>query len=155
MTPPFLFLISLYWATSPKECHRSIYSAGSPSTPVKAGNKTLSEKKTDVDKVTLLVRYCCHMIVSFKDEETELIWKGRFSKRIRLPSQLREIARRKLRMIAAATTIETLRVPPNNRLEALRGDRTGQWSIRINDQWRVCFRWQGGNASDVEIADYH
>lgn len=95
------------------------------------------------------------MIASFKDDETELIWKGRFSKKIKLPSQLHDSARRKLRMLAAATTIETLRVPPHNRLEALRGNRTGQWSIRINDQWRICFRWKDGNANDVEITDYH
>ncbi len=95
------------------------------------------------------------MIVSFKDDETELIWKGRFSKKIKLPSQLHDIARRKLRMLAAATTIETLRVPPNNRLEALRGNRAGQWSIRINDQWRICFKWKDGNAIEVEITDYH
>ena len=95
------------------------------------------------------------MIASFKDDETELIWKGRFSKKIKLPSQLHGIARRKLRMLAAATTIETLRVPPNNRLEALRGNRTGQWSIRINDQWRICFKWKDGNAVEVEIKDYH
>ena len=58
-------------------------------------------------------------------------------------------------MIAAATTLETLRVPPNNRLEALKGKREGQWSVRINDQWRVCFQWKNGNALDVEITDYH
>ncbi len=95
------------------------------------------------------------MIASFRDDETELIWKGRFSKKIRLPSQLHDVARRKLRMLAAATTLETLRVPPNNRLEALRGNRTGQWSIRINDQWRICFKWKDGNAIEVEITDYH
>jgi proteic killer suppression protein len=95
------------------------------------------------------------MIASFKDDETELIWKGSFSKKIKLPSQLHDMARRKLRMLAAATTIETLRVPPNNRLESLRGNRSGQWSIRINDQWRICFKWQDGNANEVEITDYH
>jgi proteic killer suppression protein len=95
------------------------------------------------------------MIASFKDEETELIWKGRFSKKIKLPVQLHNVARRKLRMIAAATTLETLRVPPHNRLEALKGNREGQWSIRINDQWRICFKWKNGNAFDVEIIDYH
>lgn len=58
-------------------------------------------------------------------------------------------------MLAAATTLETLRVPPNNRLEQLKGDRAGQWSIRINDQWRICFRWENGNAYAVEITDYH
>ncbi|MBI5676230.1 MAG: type II toxin-antitoxin system RelE/ParE family toxin [Nitrospirae bacterium] len=95
------------------------------------------------------------MIASFRDEETEFVWKGRFSKKIKLPVQLHNAARRKLRMIAAATTLETLRVPPNNRLEALKGNREGQWSIRINDQWRICFQWKNGNALDVEITDYH
>ncbi|MBI4698033.1 MAG: type II toxin-antitoxin system RelE/ParE family toxin [Nitrospirae bacterium] len=95
------------------------------------------------------------MIVSFRDEETELIWTGRFSKKIKLPSNLHNVARRKLRMIAAATMLQTLRVPPHNRLEALKGNRGGQWSIRINDQWRICFKWKDGNAFDVEIADYH
>ncbi len=95
------------------------------------------------------------MIASFKDEETELVWKGRFSKKIKLPSQLHNIARRKLRMIAAAPTLDTLKVPPNNRLEALKGNRSGQWSIRINEQWRICFKWKNGSAFDVEITDYH
>jgi proteic killer suppression protein len=95
------------------------------------------------------------MIASFRDEETELIWKGRFSKKLKLPSQLHNIARRKLRMIAAATILDTLRIPPNNRLEALKGDREGQYSIRINEQWRICFKWQNGNAYEVEITDYH
>lgn len=95
------------------------------------------------------------MIASFKDEETVFVWKGRFSKKISLPSQIHNTARRKLRMIAAATTLKTLRVPPNNRLEALKGTREGKWSIRINDQWRICFKWEGGNAFDVEITDYH
>ena len=65
------------------------------------------------------------------------------------------MALRKLRMLDAATRLDDLRVPPGNRLEALKGDRAGQFSIRINDQWRVCFRWQDGHAYDVEIADYH
>lgn len=95
------------------------------------------------------------MILSFRDKETELIWKGKFSKKIKLPSHLHNLARRKLRMIAAATTLETLKVPPNNRLEALRGDREEQWSIRINDQWRICFKWRDGNAYEVKITDYH
>jgi toxin HigB-1 len=62
---------------------------------------------------------------------------------------------RKLRLISAARRVDDLRVPPGNRLEALRGDRAGQWSIRINDQWRICFRWTEGGADDVEIVDYH
>ena len=95
------------------------------------------------------------MIVSFKDDETKFIWEGRFSKKVKLPSHMKNIARRKLRMIAAATTLETLRIPPNNKLEALKGGREGQWSIRINDKWRVCFKWQNSNAYEVEITDYH
>lgn len=95
------------------------------------------------------------MILSFRDEETECVWRGSFSKKIRLPNRLHQIARRKLRMIAAATSIEILNIPPNNRLEALHGNREGQWSIRINEKWRICFRWKSGNASDVEIVDYH
>ena len=95
------------------------------------------------------------MILSFRDEATELIWLGRFSKKIKLPTNLHNLARRKLRMLAAAVTLETLRVPPNNRLETLKGARKGQWSIRINEQWRICFEWQNESAYNVEITDYH
>ncbi len=95
------------------------------------------------------------MIVSFYNDETEFIWEGRFSKKIKLPTQLHNLARRKLRMIAAATVLEALKIPPKNRLEQLKGKRKGQWSIRINDQWRICFKWQNGNAYEVEITDYH
>ena len=95
------------------------------------------------------------MIASFRDYETELIWVGRFSKKIKLPAMLHNIARRKLRMIDAATLLETLRIPPNNRLEQLKGRRKGEWSIRINDQWRICFKWHQGRAREVEIVDYH
>lgn len=95
------------------------------------------------------------MIASFRDEETDFIWKGQFSKKIKLPVHLHNVARRKLRMIAAATTLETLRVPPHNRLEALKGNRQGQWSIRMNDQWHICFQWKTGNVFDIGITDYH
>jgi len=95
------------------------------------------------------------MIVSFRDDESELIWLGNFSKKIKLPTSLHNLARRKLRMIAAATALETLRVPPNNRLKRLSGNREGQWSIRINEQWRICFKWRDGSAHEVEITDYH
>lgn len=95
------------------------------------------------------------MIASFRGEETELIWVGRFSKKIKLQAMLHNIARRKLRMIDAATLLETLKIPLNNRLEQLKGRRRGEWSIRVNDQWRICFKWQNGNAYDVEITDYH
>jgi len=71
------------------------------------------------------------------------------------PSDLAKVSRRKLRMLAAATKLEELRQPPANHLEALAGDRAGQHSIRINDQWRLCFTWRDGDACDVEIVDYH
>lgn len=93
------------------------------------------------------------MIADFHDDETCKAWLGEFSPR--LPNQIQEVARRKLRMVNNARRIEDLRIPPNNRLEALKGDRAGQWSIRINDQWRVCFAWNEGHASRVDICDYH
>jgi len=93
------------------------------------------------------------MITTFHDDETRKVWKGEFSKK--LPEQIQAVARRKLRMVNNATRIEDLRIPPNNRLESLQGDRKGQWSIRINDQWRVCFIWDMGHAKRVEICDYH
>lgn len=93
------------------------------------------------------------MIASFKDREAERIWRGEFSRR--LPQEIQGIARRKLRMLNAARTLMDLRVPPANRLEALKGSRAGQFSIRINDQWRICFRFAAGQAIDVEIVDYH
>ena len=93
------------------------------------------------------------MITDFYDEETLKVWMGEFSRR--LPNQIQEVARRKLRMLHNAQRIEDLRIPPNNRLEALKGKRARQWSIRINDQWRVCFAWNDGQVSRVEICDYH
>jgi proteic killer suppression protein len=93
------------------------------------------------------------VIQSWADAETEKLFNRQPSRK--LPSDIQRIALRKLLMLDAATNLEDLRVPPANRLEKLKGDRAGQWSIRINDQWRVCFRWQAGNADDVEIVDYH
>ena len=93
------------------------------------------------------------MIVSFADRETELIWNGQRSRR--LPTDIQEIALRKLMYLNRARMITDLRVPPGNRLEQLKGARRGQWSIRINDQWRICFVWQNGDVSNVEIIDYH
>jgi len=93
------------------------------------------------------------MIQSFADAETELIWAGNRSRK--LPSDIQGVALRKLRLINAARMIGDLRVPPGNRLESLKGDRAGQWSIRINDQWRICFIWDEGGPRDVEIVDYH
>ena len=93
------------------------------------------------------------MIRSFADPQTELIWSGRRSRK--LPPDIQAVALRKLRMLSAARGLDDLRVPPGNRLEALKGSRAGQMSIRINGQWRICFRWAQGGASDVEIVDYH
>lgn len=93
------------------------------------------------------------MIRTFADKEAEKIWHGDPSRR--LPGDIQAVARRKLRMLHNAANLEDLRVPPANRLEALKGDRKGQHSIRINDQWRLCFRWKDGDAHDVEIVDYH
>ncbi len=93
------------------------------------------------------------MIVSFADKETEKIWHGTLSRR--LPAAIQQRARLKLRMLHAAVKLDDLRAPPANRLEALSGDRAGKHSIRINEQWRICFHWHQGQASDVEIVDYH
>lgn len=93
------------------------------------------------------------MIKSFHDKDTALVWQRRFSKR--LPPDIQRKAKTKLDLIEAAEALEDLRVPPGNRLEALSRDRAGQHSIRINDQWRICFRWDQGAAWDVEITYYH
>lgn len=93
------------------------------------------------------------MIRNFKDKETQKIFELQRSRK--LPSDIQQVALRKLRMLNRAETLQDLRVPLANRLERLVGDREGQYSIRINDQWRICFEWQDGEASDVEIVDYH
>ena len=93
------------------------------------------------------------MIKSFADKETQRLFRGRKSKAV--PTELRERALSKLLVLNAATNVEDLRAPPGNRLEKLRGDREGQWSIRVNRQYRVCFSWIGTDAHDVEISDYH
>jgi proteic killer suppression protein len=93
------------------------------------------------------------VIKSFKDAETEKIYHRERSRE--LPSDIQQVALRKLRMINNAINLNDLRVPPANRLEKLSGDRAGQHSIRINDQWRICFEWRGSNALNVEITDYH
>jgi toxin HigB-1 len=93
------------------------------------------------------------MIKSFADRETEKLFRGRKSRAV--PTQVRERALSKLLVLNAATDVEDLRAPPGNRLEKLRGNREGQWSIRINQQYRVCFSFEGGDAHDVEIVDYH
>jgi proteic killer suppression protein len=93
------------------------------------------------------------MIKSFKDKETEKIFHRQVSRK--LPRDIQQVALRKLRMLNRATSLIDLRVPPNNRLEKLKGTRAGQYSIRINDQWRICFVWEEVDAYDVEIVDYH
>jgi proteic killer suppression protein len=93
------------------------------------------------------------MIRSFTCPETERLFHDEASRR--LPTQIQRVARRKLLLLHQARCVEDLRAPPGNRLEALKGDRPGQHSIRINDQWRLCFRWAGEDAFEVEIVDYH
>jgi proteic killer suppression protein len=93
------------------------------------------------------------VIKTFNDDETQKIYQRQRSRK--LPSDIQQVALRKLRMINNSVTINDLRIPPANRLEKLSGNRVGQWSIRINDQWRICFRWEDSDAYDVEITDYH
>jgi proteic killer suppression protein len=93
------------------------------------------------------------MILNFSDNETEKIWNNNFSKKF--PPEIQKIAKRKLLQIHAAINLNDLKIPPGNRLHNLGGERKGQWSLSINDQWRICFKWQNNNAYDVEIIDYH
>lgn len=93
------------------------------------------------------------MIRSFRDKDTQSVFLRERSRR--LPIEVQRIAQRKLAILHAAESEQDLRVPPGNRLELLTGDREGQHSIRINDQWRICFRWGDGDTFDVEIVDYH
>ena len=93
------------------------------------------------------------MIISFGTKETEKIWQGERVKGI--PNQIQEIGRRKLRMINNAVDLNDLKIPPANRLEKLSGNLKAFYSIRINDQWRIIFKWLSGNASEVEVIDYH
>jgi proteic killer suppression protein len=93
------------------------------------------------------------VIKSFGDAETAKVFDRRYSRR--LPSDIQSVALRKLRMIANAVDVGDLRSPPADRLEKLSGDRAGQHSVRVNDQWRICFVWRDGDAHDVEICDYH
>ncbi len=93
------------------------------------------------------------MIKSFRNKETERVFNRERSKR--LPMEIQKVALRKLWMLDAAVSLEDLKVPPGNHLEALSKDRKGFYSIRINDQWRICFRWHEGHVHDAEIVDYH
>ncbi len=93
------------------------------------------------------------MIVSFADKETEIFWMTGNSRRF--PADVKQRAYRKLQLIDAAATLEFLRVPPSNQLEKLKGDRKHQYSIRVNQRWRVCFVWKDGEAHAVEFVDYH
>ncbi|MGO9021664.1 MAG: type II toxin-antitoxin system RelE/ParE family toxin [Syntrophobacteraceae bacterium] len=93
------------------------------------------------------------MIKSFKDKEAEKIFSGQFSSK--LPENIQRIALRKLTQLHGAATMGFLRISPANRLEKLGCDREGQWSIRINDQWRICFEWRDGDVENIEITDYH
>lgn len=93
------------------------------------------------------------MIRSLADRDTERVWRRELAKRFDL--RIHKTANRKLHLLDAATSLDALRVPPGNRLEALKGARAGQYSILINDQWRICFRWTDAGPEDVEIVDYH
>jgi proteic killer suppression protein len=93
------------------------------------------------------------MIKSFRDKESEKVFNRQLSGK--LPQNIQRVARKKLVILDAAMVLNDLRIPPGNRLEALKGERKGQHSIRINEQWRVCFIWRDGDAYDVEITDYH
>jgi len=103
--------------------------------------------------VIIAVRYYLLMIVNFRDNDTESLWKTGKSRRI--PANIRRVALRKLAMLNAALELDNLKVPPANHLEELKFNRKGQHSIRVNDQFRVCFVWRNGNAYDVEVVDYH
>ena len=103
--------------------------------------------------VSNVKRYYCQMIQSFRDRETERIFQRQPSRRFSV--NLQRAAQRKLVVLDAAELLQDLRIPPGNRLEKLSGDRKGQYSIRINNQWRICFEWKRGGAYRVEIADYH
>jgi proteic killer suppression protein len=112
-----------------------------------------AEERVLLPIVTRRVIIVGTVIRSFRDKETERVYLRERSRK--LPQDIQRVAQRKLLMLDAAESLEDLRIPPSNRLERLSGDRKGQHSIRVNDQWRVCFRWSDGDAHEVEIADYH
>lgn len=99
------------------------------------------------------MEHTAFVIQTFADKRTAALFQGLVPKGC--PADVASVAKRKLRQIDAATNLDFLRSPPGNRLEALRGDRRGQYSIRVNDQWRICFKWDGADALDVEFCDYH
>jgi proteic killer suppression protein len=105
-----------------------------------------------LDRINVL-RYHFLMIRSFSDKETQKLFKRQFSKK--LPAEILQTARYKLEILDAAGRLDDLRIPPSNRLEKLSGDRAGQYSIRINRQWRICFEWRDNGPYEVEIVDYH
>ena len=114
--------------------------------------KCVEGEHTTLDNI-IYKGYDWGMIRSFKDKEAEKVFNGRFSKR--LPQAIQRVAERKLILLHRSATLNDLRVPPANRLEALKGERQGQHSIRINDQWRICFEWRDDGVHEVEIVDYH
>jgi len=120
--------------------------------PASGRCKKLNSYSWDLDNA-LVIYYYCIVIVSFRDKETKKIWNGIYSKHF--PPDIQRAAKRKLLILHAAISLIDLQVPPGNRLHALSGDRKGQHSISINEQWRICFEWKDGNAHNVEITDCH
>ncbi len=115
-------------------------------------NSGLLGKKHSCPITSCVISYA-PMIETFKSKEAEKIYSRQYSKK--LPTNIQQIAFRKLRMLNRSSNLDDLRIPPANRLEALSGNRKGQHSIRINQQWLICFQWKDGNAYNVEIVDYH
>ena len=133
----------------PGRIPRALLASASKAAPLRARRGLKRTITLDVSHTT---RYHSTVLKTFKCADTEALSKGRRVKRF---VSIESVARRKLRQLHIAGRLEDLRVPPGNRLEALKGDRAGQHSIRVNDQFRVCFRWTAAGAEDVEIADYH
>ncbi|HKK18757.1 MAG TPA: type II toxin-antitoxin system RelE/ParE family toxin [Opitutales bacterium] len=119
---------------------------------VAAGNIESLPDCLNIDAIRSYL-HIASMIVGFADKETEKLWQGQRSRK--LPAEIQQRALNKLAMLNRSRDINDLRVPPSNHLERLSGDRAGKYSIRINQQWRICFRWSSGRANDVEITDYH
>ena len=120
-------------------------------TPPRRVDEARRQKALDNSSATRY--YLLAVIKSFRDKETEQLFSRQFSRRF--PPGLQRAAWKKLAILDAAEQLDDLRIPPGNRLERLAGNREGEYSIRINDQWRICFRWRDGNTYDVEITDYH